>query len=131
MPEEQSIIYKNYFERMPIPRFIVRMDGAGNYIVVEANQLALRYFDLSAEQVFNQPISNFMSHDNALHFKQSFEVCFSRKQSVTIQALPGVPGSVRVHGFYVSPVKDDDGNIVFLDVIGQLDVADQSILQRE
>jgi len=45
--------------------------------------------------------------------------------------LPSVPGTVRVHGFYISPILDEEGNVEYLDVIGQFDVADQSIVQRE
>lgn len=45
--------------------------------------------------------------------------------------MPSVPGTVRVHGFYISPILDEEGNVEYLDVIGQFDVADQSIVQRE
>lgn len=120
-----------YFQKMAIPRFIVEAAEGGSYIVRNANDLALKYFDLSADQVVGHKISDFMGNENALHFKQSFEVCYKRETSVTIQALPGVPGNIRVYGFYVSPIKNDNGEIQFLDVIGQLDMADQSILQRE
>ncbi|MGB4106843.1 MAG: ATP-binding protein [Alphaproteobacteria bacterium] len=119
------------FHKMPVPRFIIEPRGSGQYVVTEINDIALKYFDLSAEQIVGRKIQNFMNHDHARHFQQSFEVCCSKKRAVTIQALPGVPSSIRVYGFYISPVTGEDGNISFLDVIGQLDVTDQSILQRE
>jgi two-component system cell cycle sensor histidine kinase PleC len=122
---------KELFQRMPIPRFIVEAKGKDVYAVTEINDLALKYFDLSADQILGRNIEDFMSPDNARHFQQSFEVCTSKRKAVTIQALPGVPATLRVYGFYISPILDKDGKILFLDVIGQLDVADQSILQRE
>jgi two-component system cell cycle sensor histidine kinase PleC len=124
------------FQKMPVPRFIVEARGGEEYVVSEINDLALKYFDLSAEQIVGHNIRDFMSPENARHFQQSFEVSCSKRRAVTIQALPGVPSNLRVYGFYISPmlgapIMGGDGNITYLDVIGQLDVSDQSILQRE
>lgn len=123
--------YSTFFNLMNIPRFIVKVEDKNAYVIEAANQLALKYFDLGEDQILGRDINDFMDLENALHFQQSFEVCASKKRSVTIQALPGVPGSVRVYGFYISPIFDEDENLLYLDVIGQLDVADQSIVQRE
>ncbi|MCB1531407.1 MAG: PAS domain S-box protein [Alphaproteobacteria bacterium] len=131
MVGKQDNNYDLYFKKMAIPRFVVEADDKGAYTVIDANDLGLKYFDLSGKQVIGKEISSFMDKEMALHFKQSFEVCYARGTSVTIQALPGVPGTVRVYGFYVSPIKDENGKIKCLDIIGQLDMADQSILQRE
>lgn len=123
--------FQRLFQKMQVPRFVVEARRGNEYTIIEANDLALKYFDLSAEQVINHKIQDFMNHENALHFQQSFEVCTSKNRSVTIQSLPGVPGKIRVYGFYISPISNDEGEFQYLDVIGQLDVADQSILQRE
>jgi two-component system cell cycle sensor histidine kinase PleC len=122
---------EKFFSKMQIPRFIVGLGKGDTFSVLAANELATKYFDLSADQILNHKIQDFMDHENALHFQQSFEVCVSKKRSVAIQALPGVPGNVRIYGFYISPITNDKGEIEYLDVIGQLDVADQSILARE
>lgn len=116
---------------MPVPRFIIQPSGDDQFIVREANLRALDYFGRSTDQVIGKAITSFMDSENARHFHQSFEVCAGKKKPVTILALPTVPGGVRVNGFWVSPVKDDKGNVILLDVIGQADVSDQSILQRE
>lgn len=116
---------------MPIPRFIVEARGGNSYVVSSANDFALRYFDLDADHIIGRDIRDFMGADNSRHFQQSFEVCLARKKSATIQALPGMPGKLRVYGFYISPVINDMHEVEFLDVIGQIDIADQSILQRE
>ncbi|GJL84630.1 MAG: hypothetical protein DHS20C02_04050 [Micavibrio sp.] len=119
------------FKVMPIPRFIVQASEDDRFVVHEANKRALDYFGHSAEQVVGHPIESFMDSENARHFHQSFEVCITKKKPVTILALPTVPGGVRVNGFWVNPIKDKKDNVVLLDVIGQADVSDQSILQRE
>jgi len=127
----QDLDFQNFFEKMQIPRFVVSLAGRDSFVLVAANHLALKYFDLSLEQIYQKPIHEFMNHENALHFQQSFEVCASKKRSVTVQALPGVPGKIKVYGFYISPILNEAGDIAYLDVIGQLEVVDQSILQRE
>jgi two-component system cell cycle sensor histidine kinase PleC len=125
------------FQRMPVPRFIVEARGGEEYVVAEINDLALRYFDLSAEQIVGHNIRDFMSPENARHFQQSFEVSCTKRRAVTIQALPGVPEQPArlrlLHQPHAmgAPIMGGDGNITYLDVIGQLDVSDQSILQRE
>jgi two-component system cell cycle sensor histidine kinase PleC len=128
-------MFETFFDDMQIPRFVVQKVNdkkkGDQYVVVAANKLVLGYFDLSKEQVVGKPIADFMDAENTMHFEQSFEVCLSKDRSVTISALPGVPGKVRVYGFYISPIQSEDDDGLFLDVIGQLDVADQSIVQRE
>jgi len=126
----KSTNFENYFNDMAIPRLIVQKKGK-NFIISEINQLALRYFGKSEAPFKNMEIQEIMDAANAQHFQQSFEVCYSRKQSVTVQALPGVPSEVKIYGFFISPVMNDKGDIEFLDMIGQLDLTDQSILQRE
>ena len=124
--------YAKLFHTIPVPRFIVAMDqDNSDYIVTDASELALDYLDREHNQVVGHSISELMDRENANHFIQSFEVCFSKKKPVSIQALPGVPRSIRVYSFLVSPIEDDNGNVIAIDVMGQPDVADQSILQRE
>ena len=115
---------------MSLPRFVVGIEGK-DFRVIDANNLMLRYLGLVAENVVGHKLSDFLDAEKFQHFNQSFEVCVSKKKSVTVQALPDVPNPVRIYGFYISPILDDAGNILYLDIIGQLDVADQSILQRE
>jgi len=123
--------YEHLFQKMAIPRFLVRVDSHGEFSFDDVNDLALKYFDLEHNQIKDKKITDILNGESATHFEQSFEVCIDKKRSVTIQALPGMPGGIRVYGFYITPLMDDDENVTHLDVIGHLDVADQSILQRE
>lgn len=128
---QDLINYAKLFKTMPVPRFVVRVKGKNSYVIERANDLALQFFDLEAGQVEGRSLSDFMDSENVRHFLQSFAVCISRRKMVTMQALPTFPGRLKVYGFWVSPVFDDDDNPLYLDVVGQLDVSDQSILQRE
>ncbi|MAF98335.1 MAG: PAS domain-containing sensor histidine kinase [Micavibrio sp.] len=123
--------YSKLFKTMPVPRFIVHSQGDDVFVIIEANDLAHKYLNTNGESVNGREINECLDHENAQHFQQSFEVCVSKKIPVTIQTVPGVPGQLRVYGFYIYPVLNEAGEVDFIDVVGQMDVADQSILQRE
>lgn len=116
---------------MPVPRLIIKPSAEGAYKAIEVNAPALEYFGRTYEQVVGNDIKEFMDDENVLQFEQTFEVCAARKKVVTIQALPGVPGNMRVYSFLISPILNDTGDVEYLDVLGQPDIADQSVLQRE
>ncbi len=127
----QSFDFSSLFKMMPIPRLIINVEKDKPACVIQANDMAVRYFNIKYTDMINQPIKNFMDTENARHFDQAFRVCLSRKRTVSIQALPTIPGELKVYGFWVSPVTAENGDVLYLDVLGQLDVSDQSILQRE
>lgn len=126
-----TIDLSTLFQKMPIPRLVFEVRASGGYYVACANDMAARYLGRPAGEIAGRELADLMDHDNTHHFQQSFEVCCEKKQSVTIQTLPGMPGGNRVYGFYISPLMDEAGAVQYLDVIAQIDVADQSILQRE
>lgn len=119
------------FDVMPIPRFVVAVDGQKIGHIVKANSIAAQYFGEEKSKIEGEPIRKFMDVENARHFEQSFQVCLGRDRTVTIQSLPTKKSNLRVQGFWVAPIKNENGDISYLDVIGQLDVRDQSILQQE
>ena len=127
-----DINHKLFFNEMPVPRFLVkRRESDGAYCVVEANQRAVEYFHRRPEQIINCNMESFIDSENVRHFEQAFQVCIKQKMPVTIQALPSLPGSVRVYGFWINPVIMDDGETILMDVMAQPDTTDDSILQRE
>ncbi len=126
-----SIDHKIFFETMPVPRFLVEPMEDGTYKVIEANQRAIDYFHRRKDQIINCQMDSFIDHENVRHFEQAFEVCTKQKMPVTIQALPSLPGAVRVYGFWINPVLMPDGKKVLIDVMAQPDTTDDSILQRE
>ncbi len=126
--------FESLFNNMPIPRFIIGVRDEDKLKVLHVNDMALKYFDRSKDAVLGRFVKDFMDQEIARHFDQSFKVCLSRKNTVMIQALPTVPSTgLKVHVFWVTPILDKDGkNILYLDVIGQVDISNsQSLLQRE
>lgn len=123
--------YDSLFFNMPLPRLILQAKGPASYFVALANAQALKYFDRTEEQLIGRDIRDFLDDENVRHLMQSFAVCVSRKKPVSIQNLPTVPGGARVYGFWITPILDEADKVVALDLLGQIDVKDQSILQRE
>jgi len=122
--------HRDLFKRMPVPRMIVRPEENGAYRVLECNNAAIKYFDKGEDQVIGRTIKEFMSGENIIHFEQTFEVCATKEKVVTIHALPGVPGEGQVYGFLVNPMREENGELL-LDIVGQPDIADHTIVQRE
>ena len=131
-PNTPIFDHQDLFRRMPVPRMIVQPEENGAYRVIECNDAAMAYFDKSEEQIVGHHIKEFMSGENIIHFEQTFEVAAEKGRVVTIHALPGVPGHGSVYGFLVNPMFDEkSGDVTFLDVVGQPEIADQSMVQRE
>ena len=123
--------FETFFNVLPILRLVIGVEDGKPSTVVQANNLAAKYFGHSKAKINNHQIEDFMDVENARHFRQAFAVCLSRKRTVTIQALPTKAQDIKLQGFWVSLIEDNAGNVMYLDVVGQLDIRDQSILQRE
>ncbi|PCJ96346.1 MAG: PAS domain-containing sensor histidine kinase [Zetaproteobacteria bacterium] len=123
--------FERLFNASPIPMVVVMVNDGVPSHVLQINTLALEYFHCKKSDALGKLIHDFMDADTARHFEQSFEVCLSRKRTVMIQSLPTISGRLKVHGFWVTPVLDDNGDVIYLEIMGQLDGRDQSILQRE
>lgn len=126
-----DIDHYTLFKKMPVPRLIIRPEEGERYIVSDINMPALQYFGFSEDKIINHDIQEFLNNEHVKHFQQTFEVCKDAKRLVSIKALPGVPGQSRVYSFLVSPVLNEKSEVVYLDVIGQPDAVDNSMLQRE
>lgn len=126
-----AVDHQALFNAMPVPRFLLRVDEQGAFVIQEVNRRTLEYFNCREDQIVGHTVGNFMDSENARHFEQSFEVCLKQKVPVSIQALPSFPGGLRVYGFWINPLLDHQGNVLLLDVMAQPDSSDDSILQRE
>ena len=80
-----TIDHKALIDAMPVPRFLIRAEGNGHFLVEDVNYRGLEYFNRREEQIVGQPVGHFMDSENARHFEQSFEVCMKQKLPVTIQ----------------------------------------------
>ncbi len=125
--------FDKLFNIMPEPRLIVEVCNGAPGVIVQCNNNARAYFQHDKEDIIGRMFSELVSSESALHIDQSFQVCISRKQVVSIQILPLLDEhGMRVHRFWVCPIFDDSGEeVVFLDIVGQVEIKDGSALQRE
>ena len=119
------------FDMMPMPRLIIDViDGQpGN--IIECNQYATKFFGCERCRILDHKISAFTEPEIARQFEQSFQVSVSRNRVVTIPAMSMVKKNLRISNFTVSPIHDEQGHVVYLDVLGQVDARDNALLQRE
>jgi len=127
--QDEHIDHKMLFEQMPVSRFLVKQE-AHSFVVVEANNKAVEYFGRDYD-VLNKPIDMLFAEDNATLMRASFQACLEKKCPVTIPAPRRVDGHVYVSGFWVNPIFDEAGHVVWLDVIAQPNVTDTAIIERE
>jgi two-component system, cell cycle sensor histidine kinase PleC len=125
------IDHRALFDAMPIPRLIMKPQEDGRITVADLNVRAQDYFNRKKDQLIGKTVADIMDSENARHFQQSFEVSLKHRMPVTIQAVPSFPGTIRVHGFWINPVMDERGDVVYLDITAQPDATNESILQRE
>lgn len=126
----EDIDHKLFFDHMPVPRMIVRPDG-DSFTIVTINKRAASVFQKSEEGMEGLAIDALLDHENAEHILHSLRVSLNRKKPVTIQSLPTFPSNEKVPGFWINPVMNDAGDVIYLDIIAQPKVTDDSVLQRE
>lgn len=126
----ETVDHKALFDQMPVTRFLIEKSSSG-FVVVEANKIASDFFGKEREEILNQPIENLFNASNAKRMEESFKACLSKKTTVSVAPLPSFPGSIQVPGFWISPIYNKAGDIIWLDVIGQPSITDSSIVERE
>lgn len=128
--QESAVDHKALFDALPFPRFLVKRAADGTFVLVEANQLALSYFNRTAD-VCGRNLDAFLDGDNMRYFQQSLEAAVKQKKPVSIRAIPGLPDTARLGGFWVNPVLDAAGDVYLLDLTAMPAGNDASSLQRE
>jgi PAS domain S-box-containing protein len=126
-----SVDHKALFEATPIPHFIFKVGGDGGFMLAEANRHALSYFRHPHENLIGLALEQIVSKEEAAVFRESFGRAMTEKKPVTIRAASDWPGGVRLSGFWINPVRDESGDITFLDVMAMPASADSLSLQRE
>ncbi len=123
--------YKTLFDRMPVPRFVVRPEGGGLYTFVEVNARAAAWFARTPQALIGRSVADVADVSFAASLVQSLESCMRQKRTVMVLAPAGFPGGVRIHHFLLSPLVGPDGAVAFIDVLAQRDASDPSTAQRE
>ena len=124
--------YKKIFQNSPMVRFIVSVSSEGSsFVFADVNNSATKYFDMPDGDMEKKTCAEVFDSSTADLFEQAFRTCVSTKQSVTINALPSFPGGVRVQAFIMTPVMDDNGTVIFIDVLARPEADDSNQLQME
>lgn len=116
---------------MPVPRFIIEPEGRDKFVVIEVNQRAASFFNKSSAQIIGQPIEAVIDEDNARYFREALDSVMRQKKPVISKALPTLPDGMRLGGFWVNPIMDDQGQVVQMDVMAVPGGSDVMSLQRE
>ncbi len=127
---DRPVDHKAMFDQMPVTRFLIERSGE-NFVVREANYLAIEFFGKSREEIENHPIDDLFSKGNVKRMSESLKVCIEKKMAVTVPSLPSFPGNIQVPGFWINPVFNDADEIVWLDVIAQPSATDSSIVEKQ
>lgn len=127
---DNTVDHAALFRQMPVARFLIRKTEKA-YVVCDANDRAVEFFDKPREQVIGSSICDLFGEKNSRRMAASLDVCIEKKSAVTVPALPGFPGNFQIPGFWISPVFDEKDKIAWLDVIAQPSATDSSIVERE
>lgn len=130
MPE--GIDHRILFQRMPVPRMVVKPREDGSFGILSINEKACSFFSTTEDAAVSGGIEEVLDVENAAHLIHSLQVCVKRMKPVTIQSMPTFPGNAQVPGFWINPVLDEAGqSVCYLDIIAQPNQVDDSALQRE
>lgn len=125
-----QVDYKRLFHQSSLARVLIERRDDGFY-VVETNNAALKYFQTTREDILCVAVSEFLDVANTDHILQAMEVCYKSGVPISIQVLPKVPGSIQVQSFLLEPVVDDNGKILWVNMIGRPAAVDNGAIERE
>ncbi|MDE1150961.1 MAG: ATP-binding protein [Micavibrio sp.] len=123
--------FRNFFLKAPIARLIISVGEDGMYRYADVNTMAANYFDIPREKMVGKTPAELFERAVAEQIEQSFISCIKTRRPVTFNAIPRVPGGIRVQAFILNPVFDNDGKVHFIDIMARPDVVDSVQLQRE
>jgi len=122
--------HRALFDAMPVPRFVM-VAGKDGYVLLDANQKALSYFERPLDAIKGKSFKNFVDGESLPFFEQALESAASQKKPVSFKISPTVPGGTRLDGFMINPVSGPDGAVEYFDIMALPGGNDASSLQRE
>lgn len=132
----ENIDYKELFESMPVPQFIVNVEEKDRYIVVAANQVAQDFFasvdKVSSENgILGMNIEDFVQSDDLNYVSTIIENVVETKKASKIKSVHDMDDGFRISGFWLAPLLNEEGEVTTLNVIAS-PASKQSInLQQE
>lgn len=127
---DEKINYQELFNQMPVIRFVINLIG-DDFYVLEANEAALKFFNRPKDKVLSLPLNQILTKGNYNLISESLKVSFKKKLPVTIPTLPDFLGEIGPTGLWINPIFDKSNNVIWLDVNGQPNTNNVSIIERE
>jgi PAS domain S-box-containing protein len=123
--------FRQFFHKSPLARMVIAVGEGNRFTYVDVNAGAASYFDLPAEKMIGHTPSELFEREVAEQIEQSFLSCIKIRRPVSFNALPRVPGGVKVQAFILNPILGDDGQVRYIDAMSRPDMIDSVQLQRE
>ena len=123
--------FRQFFLLSPVARLIVSVEGDGRFVYAEANAQAAQYFEMTRDDMIGRTPRDLFENAVAEQIEQSFLSCLKARRAVVFNAVPRVPGGVKMQAFILNPVLDADGRVRYIDVMARPEMLDSAQIQRE
>jgi PAS domain S-box-containing protein len=136
MPQPHTTIdYQNLFDVSPLPRLVISQKKKEHFFVQRANRAAINYFcpkpDGVCETIDDMPLHEFLDTTNTSHILQALSICFESGVPITIQVVPKGGHHLQVQSFMLSPVRDAQDIINYVDMQARPPALEQAAVERE
>lgn len=118
------------FDQMPVARFVIR-PVPGCYKLIDCNKKAVQFFGVPKEELVGRCFIGLMDTENGTHLNHSIGVALDKKTTISIKSLPTFPGDMFIPGFWINPILSEEGEVLYLDVIAQPSMSDETAVHRE
>ncbi len=131
----QPVNYQKIFEDSPLPRLVISRAQKDHFYVERANKVAIDYFCPRAEKgcqtIDGMYLRDFLDTTNSTHILQALTVCYDSRVPISIQVLPKNNGAVQVQSFMLSPVVNDNGDMLWIDMQAKAPATEEVSIKRE
>lgn len=110
--------YRRIFHDSPRVRMLVEVSGGKTCRIVALNAVAVYRFSVTDDIGEGKTASQIFNADIAEIFQDAFGACVRDRKPVTIHTLPQLQGGdATLQAFVLNPITDEDGNVIFIDVM--------------
>lgn len=127
---EAPIDHKVFFDKMPVPRFLVEpRDGA--FYLIAVNELGRAFFNEGEADILQKDLDSLIPSVNYNLLFESLETARRKNMVVTVPSFPDCVSDIKSSGFWVNPIPDENGTVIYLDIIGKPGATDVAVVRRE
>jgi len=131
----QPVDYQKIFEESPLARLVISQEKKDHFCVERANKVAVQYFCPKIERdclsLDGMNLADFLDVANTTNILQALSVCHDSRVPISIQVMPKTQSNIKVQSFLLSPITDDDGTILWVDMQARPPATEQASVERE